>query len=113
MKCPPWLDAGGHRPTHRVDVSDGTAGIMQPAITEGLDISSIQNNSGRLKDFSPERGHSSRHPRARHSASCRGKARGTWPVTRRSTMETLILAFAFTLIAILVLTDATVAATAR
>jgi hypothetical protein len=46
-----------------VEAPHGVVGIMQSAVSEGLDISSIQNNSGRLKDFSPERGHSSRHPR--------------------------------------------------
>ena len=30
---------------------------------DGHDISSIQKDSGRLKDFSPERGHSSRQPK--------------------------------------------------
>jgi hypothetical protein len=58
------------------------------------------------------------HPSASIVLSIRGpidpaeaKVRGTWPVTRRSTMETLIFAFALTVIAILVLADATVAAT--
>ena len=41
------------------------------------------------------------------------RARGSWQVRRRSTMETLIFAFALTVIALLVLADASVAATAR
>ena len=53
----------------------------------------------------------SQHSRA--DRPCRSEVRGTWPVTRRSTMETLIFAFVLTVIAILVLADATVAATAR
>jgi hypothetical protein len=76
---------------------------------ESRDIRTIQKVSGRLKDFSPER----EHNYMRADRPCRSEARGTWPVNRRSTMETLIFAFVLTVIAILVLADATVAATNR
>ena len=48
---------------------------------------------------------------AGRSASCRCKARGTWPVARRSTMETLIILLALTTVAVPALTEAAVAAT--
>src|SRR6266852_8122153 len=48
---------------------------------------------------------------AGRSASCRCKARETWPVTRRITMDTLIILLALTTVAVPTLTEAAVAAT--